>query len=83
MAPIIVTINIAAITILSAVIHWSLVSGFATFFTVSALCLESLKIDVSNLIIIGKVFNRVDFIRTNPQPIFKKNVKLWKTNIFL
>lgn len=53
MAPITVRINIAAITILSAVIHWSLVSGAATFFTVSALCLESLKTDVSNLIIMG------------------------------
>ncbi len=53
MAPIIVRINIAAITILSAVIHWSLVRGVATFFTVSALCRESLKTDVSNLIIMG------------------------------
>ncbi len=48
-----VRINIAAITILSAVIHCALVSGAAIFFTVSALCLESLKTDVSNLIIMG------------------------------
>ncbi len=82
MAPIIVRINIAAITILSAVIHWSLVSGVATFCTVSALCLESLKTDVSNLIIMGQCFNRVDFLKANPKPKIQKNVKLLITYIF-
>lgn len=61
MAPIITAINIAAITIRSAVIHCALVKGLAACVTVSVFGLAILKREVSNLIIIGNVFYRYVF----------------------
>lgn len=69
-----VAINIAAITILSAVIHCALVSGVTLFFTVSALCLESLKTDVSNLISIGMSLIGLISLRQIPS---QKLRKMW------